>query len=358
MNATERMCLGVIEGISDYTQHRTDWRFGLLGRHPTQPVRPPRADGVIGILSDKLVDQWAEEFRGFAVNVSRGYHREGIACVTCDDRLIGAMAAEYLIGKGLRRFGYVGPRSERGSAFVRRLEAEGHSCSYLEEGAPPPEDVDGWLASLPRHVGILAFNDGIARYLLLRARSVGRAVPENLAVVGVDDDRLESLLAPMTITSIEADFPTVGHRAASLLERAFEGEDIRDQCIRIPPLGVVERQSSDYVGIGDEIVVRAGRYIQRYACAGIRPADVIEAVPLSRRPLERRFRSLLGRTLMQEINRVRVSEAARLLVRTDSPVAIIAEESGFSSREWFTKVFGEAMGVSPVAYRRRHSPKT
>jgi LacI family transcriptional regulator len=305
-----------------------------------------------------VAETWDAEQRRAVINISRSRDLAGIASVTCDDALIGRMAAEHLLDKNLQAFAYFGAESRRESAFAECIAAHDRPYHCLNADAVSKPQLHGWLKGLPLRTGVMAFNDQEAAHLLWAAQAVGRTVPEDLAVVGVDADHIQSLLAPIPITSVDPDFFRVGYLAAELLDRILhDGYDARAERIRVPPRRVVEQASSDFAGIGDTFAVQAARFIRRHACEDLRVTDVVDAVPLSRRPLERRFRRIFGRTLLEEIQRLRIAEAARLLTHTRLPVSEVAQESGFKSHARFTQLFGQTVGVSPAEYRRNHQPK-
>lgn len=346
---------GILDGFAAYGGHRTDWRCGIVAAN--QPdIGPPHADALLGGVTPEMAKRWDASQRRRVINTSRSRDVADIASVTCDDVGIARLAAEHLLGKELPAFTYFGPACVREEAFAERIRQEkARYCAPLAgTGRPLRKEIEGWLAKLPHCTGIMTFNDGFAVELLWAAQSAGRAVPEDLAVIGVDADPVDSLLAPVPITSVNPDFYSVGYRAAELLDRVLRGCDAGDERIRIPAAGVIEQASTDFPGIGDSYAVETARHIRRHACTGIDVADVVAAMPLSRRPLERRFQRAFGRTILQEIHRVRIAEAAGLLARSDLSISGIAARSGFSSRTKLTQVFSRVMGMSPSEYRRLH----
>ncbi len=344
---------GILEGLSSYRGNRVDWCFGINPRR--DQLGPPHADALVGNLGAWMADMWDIEQRRMIVNTSRFADLSHIASVTCDDARVGRIAADHLLGKNLQVFAYFGVRSCREQAFAERVAEKGYSCqSFFLEG-DWEQECEHWLANLPKCTGIMTFNDGMAVRLLWAAKSVGRSTPEDLAVIGVDADHVESLMAPVPITSVDPDFYTVGYRVAELLDRIFQGYDARQERIRIPPAGVIEQASTDFPGITDRPVLEAARFIRRHACEGINATDVVDATHLSRRSLERRFRDAFGRTLLDELQKVRITEAARLLARTRRPVALVARQSGFNTHAHLATVFHKTMGMSPTDYRHKHS---
>lgn len=352
----------VLAGVSDYLGPRLDWLCDLIssGRARHSPgLGPPKADAALGLIQQETAAAWNAGQRRRIVNVSRNQDHADIANVTCDDTGIGRMAADYLLGKDLRGYATVGNQANgRERAFAERVaefDRRCRRCLFSEGGED--DDLEVFLADLPPQTGLFVFNDLLAVQVLRTAEELGRAVPEELAVVGVDNDYIQSMLAPVPITSVDPDFHRVGFRAAELLDGILkDGVDARGQCVRIPPKRVIEKGSSDFPGIADPLVIQAARLIRRYACDGLTVRELVKDLPLSRRPLEVRFRSIFGRSLLQEIHRVRVAEAARLLLQSDLPVAAIAEQSGFNRYDRLNAAFQRQIGQSPAAYRRQHRP--
>jgi LacI family transcriptional regulator len=353
------MMYDLLKGISAYGNQQSQWRFGIWRYESEPPEWPVETDALIGKFNIEMLKNWSDENCRKVINVSRACFSDRIAHVICDDYQIGKLAAEYLVNKGLHVFAYCGEPNERAKGFSDYIQ----QCDLPYQSFRPVSKEKGrlkiWLSKLPRRTGIFTFNDIMAGCVLWSAQSAGRIVPEDLAVVGVDNDHLQSLLSPTPITSVDANFVEVGRQAAELLHRILDDHyDARGERITIAPNGVIERMSSDFPGICDRMVVRAARYIQQNACKGHNVEDVINAVPLSRRPLERRFQEAFGRTLLQEIQRVRMGEAARLLTDTYMPLNVIAERCGYKSNPSFTRVFQRVMGQSPGSYRKQHSNTT
>ena len=186
-----------------------------------------------------------------------------------------------------------------------------------------------WIRSPPRPAGVLAAWDGCAVQILQVCRRIGVAVPDDLAVVGVDDDELLCDLADPPLTSIATGVHEIGYRAAELLDRMMAGEEVPPGAQPVRPLGVVTRQSTDMLAIDDRHVSQALRFIRERACHAIRVEDVLTVVPLTRRVLESRFKRLLGHTPHEEIVRTQLRRVEELLIATDLPLKSIAARTGF-----------------------------
>ena len=233
----------------------------------------------------------------------------GVPMVDFDATKIGHMAADHLLQRGLGHFGYVGIRGvcwsdRRREAFVGRVTAAGGSCRVCEPTSKgglhgdfevEHDELARWLTSLPRPVGIMACYDVMGGRVLGICREVGLAVPEEIAVLGVDNDAVLCEVADPPLSSVDQRSERAGYEAASLLDRLMQGESFRETVV-LDPKGVVPRQSTDVIAVDDPDIQAALRLIRTHACRGLHVEDVAEASPLSRRTLERRFRRLLGRT--------------------------------------------------------------
>jgi LacI family transcriptional regulator len=222
----------------------------------------------------------------------------------------------------------------------------------LEQGGLIAEaEVAHWVEALPRPVGLMACNDIRGQQVLNACREVGIAVPEEVAVLGVDNDDVLCDLSYPTLSSIVPDTHRIGHEAAALLERMIGGESPPRKSTLIPPLGVVTRRSTDVLAIEDRHLARAVRFIREHACEGITVEDVLEHVPLSRSVFERRFDQLFGHTPKAEILRARLDRLKQLLAETELPLKQIAFKVGFEHAEYMNVFFKERTGQTPGQFR-------
>lgn len=274
--------------------------------------------------------------------------------VTCDDAAIGTLAAEHLLAKPVEHLAYIVFHDDglRRDAFVRRVRRAGRDAEVIECDRMPgrlPVIVRG----LPRHCGLFAFNDELAWLLLRVAAEQNIPVPQDLAVVGVDNDPVLNAFAPVSLSSVDPDFHRVGFEAARALDEVLQGADPPAEPVRVPPKGLVERHSSDFPKEADALVVRAARMIRDRACEGVSVEQIAAKLPASYWTLNRRFRAAFGRTLGEEIVRLRLAEAARLLSTTRLPLPDIAEQVGYCEAKHLSRTFSKHMGISPSAYRKQ-----
>jgi LacI family transcriptional regulator len=180
------------------------------------------------------------------------------------------------------------------------------------------------------------------------------AVPDEVAVIGVDNDELLCELSHPPMSSVIPNTHRTGYEAADLLDRMMNGHRAPSETYLIAPLGITTRQSTDVLAIEDRNVARAVAYIRSHACKRIAVDDVLRAVPQARRLLERRFKKLLGRTPHEEILRVQLDRVKALLAQTDLPLSEIAERCGFTHVEYLSVVFRKKAGLPPSQYRAKH----
>lgn len=355
---------GVVEGVAEYGAAREDWLVQVVssrqmaaGQYPT----PDFADGLIGAIHDDVAALWDGPARKAIVNVSRGREIEGASNVTCDDRAIAEIAADFLLSKGVKGYAWCDPHlidQRRRSFFVEKIEEAGHSVSLFDTHSDRKQRLAAKIEQAGLPCGVLAFNDLAAIEFLKFAREIGYEAPRDLAVVGVDNDVFRTQLSPVAVTSIDPDFKRVGYEAARALDRVFKGGEPRCDPLRIPPRGLIERHSSDFPGELDQVAVRAARLIRQRACEGASIPAILEELPASYRTVDRRFKQAFGHTLRQEIIEVRMAEAKRLLRQGTLSLEHVATRTGYATANYFNTAFRKHVGMPPGAYQKQHIDPT
>jgi len=367
---------GVLRGIGRYAQAHRRWKVYQTERRlsDTAPswLRRWQGDGIIARIENRRLAAQIKRLGLPVVDLFEHEDAEGIPAVLTDNRAIARLAAEHLCERGLSHFAYCGlpgvfSSDERGRHFVEHLAERGCSAHVYD---PPrrrrealiaaSEDYElqceaaiaRWLQSLPKPVGLMACNDLRAHQILMACGDCRLAVPEEVAVIGVDNDEVICELSQPPLSSIEQNPEEAGYQAAALLDHWMEGRSPPCEKIVIEPRGVVGRQSTDVVAVADADIVAALHYIRQHACDGIDVADLLAHVPLSRRTLERRFTRLLGRSPRDEIVRVQLAHVKQLLSMTGYPLAKIAQLTGFRYVESMCALFKRATGQTPGQFRR------
>ncbi len=364
-----------LAGVARYAALHGPWtihthpRGGFLG---LSPGRPFDGDGMVIHANRGNVETY-KNAPFPVVNLGALVADPGLPSVLPDNRAIGRLAAEHLIERGFGQLAFCGFRGHGYSQMrqagieevARRHGAVVHHYPE-EEGSHPhkgtPEyhamehrNLTTWLQTLPNPIGVIAANDMRARHVLTACQSAGLAVPEQVAIIGVDGDEVLCESAVPALSSVAIDFDRLGYEAAALLDRLMHGEPAPKRPVLLEPIGVFARQSTDILAIEDEDLSRALRFIREHASnEQLDVDDVLDEVLISRRSLERRFRETLGRSPQAEITRVRIEKAKRLLAQSDMPMPKIAARSGFSSAARLAVVFRRETGEPPTAYRQRH----
>ncbi len=360
---------GVLEGVIGYVREHESWSIYLpeqsRGDSPPDWIKRWQGDGIIARIENAEIAAAVERTGLPVVDVSAARTLPTIPWVETDDAAFARAAFEHLVERGFRRLAFCGePRFNwsnwRAESFERMAQQtgcevwvypsrvrSGRSASWNREHT----ELSAWVRSLPRPIGIMACYDIKGQQLLDVCRDLDIAVPEEVAVIGVDNDHLICDLCMPPLSSVIPNTHRTGYLAAQLLDQLMSGEEVAQSTHLVPPLGILTRRSTDTLAIEDRDVATALRFIREYACDGIQVGEVLRAVPLSRRVLESRFVKLLGRTPHEEITRVKIDRVKQLLMETDLPLKAIAQRTGFSSEDYMSVAFKRLEGRAPSTFR-------
>ncbi|MDR1962287.1 MAG: DNA-binding transcriptional regulator [Planctomycetaceae bacterium] len=366
---------GIIEGVSRYVQERGRWTIhyeeqGILTTIPAW-LKEWRGDGIICRTGISPLGLHLRKLNVPIVELL-GDGQRFVSEVQSDAAIAGSMAADHFIGRGLRNFAYYSYGNTwwgqaRGDAFASALSQRGFECLMLlsrsgDKAEAFPEwctfyekPLLRWLLKLPKPVGIWCAADTIAQRVHAAAMKSGLVIPDEIALLGIDnDEHLCNVLTP-TLSSIDPNSVVVGYNAAKLLDTKMTGGSKEKLLpgnvpIRITPQCLVMRQSTDVIAANDPRMIAIARYIREHALNGLLVADVARAFDLSKRTLERRYKKLFGKTVDQEITLLCIEHAKFLLRTTLMPIGDVGEQTGFD-RSYFIKAFHRIVGVSPNVYR-------
>lgn len=275
--------------------------------------------------------------------------------------MIGRMAADHLLSRGLTNFAYCGynglPFSlKRQIAFHQNLAEKGFKVHLYKQPKIKSEDkkqLIGWLKSLPKPIGLMCCNDDRGQELLQICQIIQIKVPDEIAVIGVDDDSLVCEFTVPPLSSIALNSDIVGYKIAETLDKMMYGEKPTDNSIIIEPTNVHIRLSTDFIATDDPIVSQAMRYIQKNSHLPLQVDDVADYVMVSSRVLQQRFKRSLNRTIISELQRTRIEKMAQFLRETDLTVAEISHKMGFPGFEHVSRCFKKQMALSPTEYRSK-----
>ncbi len=371
METTRTYTRDLLAGVRRYLQTNGPWSTFLELRAFESSLPPwlESWDGD-GILTRTHSREMADAIAATgvpAVELRSTNYSDRFPFVGMDNALIGEMVAEHFLNRGYRRFAAYTLDTEsffreRVRNFVTRVESSEKRCDLLpSHGESSPTDWEEhqaelirWLESLAKPVGIFDTNDQLAVRLLDACNRAGISVPEEVAVVGCENERTLCDFASPTLTSVQFDGETVGFRAAELLDALMQGEKKNPTSILIPPRGIEVRASSDEFVIEDPVVLRAVRLIRERAFSGITVGEICESISVSRSTLERRMKATLRRGTKEELLRVRFREVNRLLRNTNLTIETIAEMTGFTHTHYLQTSYRDRFGQTPGKYRREN----
>jgi LacI family transcriptional regulator len=356
----------ILRGIARYAREHGPWSIYHEPRSLEDSVpgwlRDWDGDGIIARVQNAQIAEAVATSGVPTVDVLGVARRPELPLAHVDNAAIARLAARHFLERGFRHFGFCGLdgvnwSDERREAFARAVAGGGRTCSVFSfrDRADWEDEQDrlaDWVRALPRPCAVMACNDPRGQMVLEACRRVVARVPDEVAVIGVDNDEPICAIADPPLSSVVPDHERVGYEAASLLDRVRAGEAGPGEEVFIPPLGIVARPSSDVIALDDREVAEAIGFIRRRACDGLGVDEICRELALSRSTLQRRFRAALGRTIHDEIVRVRLAHARELLAETDMPIAKIAERCGFGHQEYLGAVFRARFGQTPASFRR------
>lgn len=366
----------VVSGVMAYAHQRANWNVCLPESRSSSSLDcmlTGRWDGVIVGFDDPHGPELLKlSVPLVGVGGGYGWFRPSmkIPYVGTDNMAVAQLAADHLLERGFVHFAYCGYSptpvngcsQKRAEGFGEALARAGYACAV--HNAPNTEagswerlcrELADWLSGLPRPLGLMTCNDSRAQQILEACRLAGLRVPEDVAVVGVDN---EEAICPFTdppLTSIDQGAHQTGYEAATLLDQWMSGEAVEPGKRLVSPVGIIGRRSTEILATDDRDLAAALQFIRDHACERIRLDDVGNAAGTTLATLRRRFKSVLGRTIHGEIQRVRVERVKQLLVSTDWTFRQIARRSGFCSVQHMTTRLREATGHTPGQYRQRYA---
>jgi LacI family transcriptional regulator len=360
----------MLTGVARYIQEHEPWAIYLkpfgVEKSLERWLNEWRGDGIIAAVNDPST--YVITDRGIpVVDVVGVLRRDDVPLVRTNDRAVGRLGAEHLLERGFRNFGFCEYADlewsyNRRVGFVQTIEDRGCTADVhvlplpWGEGGPQEyeqqqSDLANWLKRLPKPVGIMATNDLTGQRLLEVCLRLGIEVPDQVAVVGADNDEPVCRIATPALSSVIINDHMRGYEAASLLDRLMRKEPTPRERVLVEPAGVVGRASTDIMAIDDDVVAAAMRFLREHACDSIGVDHVVRKVSVSRSVLERRFRKVVGRSINQELVRLRINRAVELLTETSLALKVIASRSGFGTQAYMNAVFQAKVGRTPGSFR-------
>lgn len=363
--------MDIFAGIQRYAAEHGNWQC-TVDPFFVSTARGDSAfpyDGVIARATHEMAAV-AAQARIPIVNVWTGSPTRNLPSVLPDFAACGRMAAEHLYQRGYRRFVVHGLQRHSGtrealqgvlsvarparcpvSPWLFSVQCESNAQQWLRHR----QQMEQWVKAREGSLGIFVTQDLFARYLANTCVRLGLQIPQDIALIGNGNEPLICQHPEPSLSSIDTGFDRVGYHAAELLDRLISGKRAPESPVLIQPAGLVVRKSSDQFLVDDPMVCSALQYIAQCAGTPVRAKSIAAHVHTTVRTLERHFREAMGRTMEQEVMRLRLEGAKRLLVERDFSIKQVAQECGFLRAKYFHHVFRKAEGITPLAFRRLHS---
>ena len=371
---------GLLRGILRYARLHGPWSLHVAPGHLGQVLPKAESWGGTGIIArvrspemEKVIRATGLPFVASSLSESQQPAAgRKFGEIRTDARAIARMGSTHFLEAGFRRLAYCGFAkcrwsSFREEAFLQLAQEAGYPCSthhiasanwmqqpgWIKSWQHEQPILVKWLQSLTKPVGLMACNDACGREVLQACATAGLHVPDEVAVIGVDNDEMMCELSTPQLSSVALDVETAGYNAAHMLDELMSGRAAGGQIVWVLPTHVAVRRSSDVIAQDDSVVAEALRFIRDHSRRNLSVDNVTEAVGVSRSTLERRFYRATKRTVLEEINRSHLERAKRLLLETDLPSQQVATQAGFGSLKTFNRTFRRMGGATPVNFRRR-----
>lgn len=358
---------GILRGVSRYLRENEPWSVFIeqreLGASLPDWIDHWNGDGIITRSDDPRILKAGIPTVGLYDRIDEDL---GLPMILNDSREVGRLAATHMTDRGFGHFAFLGPMNEYWSQLrllgVKDIiTGDTKTLDVYDTSDPAHLELDWenqqnrlaeWLAERPKPLGLIASNDIHGLKALDACQRTRIAVPEEVAVIGADNDEELCDISDPPMSSVNFHPERIGYEAAALLDRMMRQEEYSTAPRLVEPLGAVTRHSTDILAIDDNYVAQALHIIRRHACEGITVEAILDHLPISRRSLEQRFRKVLGRTPKSEIQRVQFERARILLAETDLSITAVGRQIGFRQPAYFSTAFKAVLGKTPSQYRR------
>ncbi|EDY83734.1 transcriptional regulator, AraC family protein [Verrucomicrobiia bacterium DG1235] len=364
----------IVRGISRFARERNDWSIfyhtGPLGAMAPASIENWEGDGIIARIANPKLHSLVKTRQTPAVDVLGNVPEADYPIVKCDDRAISALVGNHLKDRGFRHIAFFGLNNEIWSVN-RKIELQRFcdrelgskldtlEVDHIERDSQSWPDytarIRTWIEALPKPVGIMVASDQFGPDLLGACQASGLSVPDQVALVGVDNDLPFCEICQPQLSSVEPNHELVGYEAARILDTILETGSAPQSIVEIPPRLLHVRQSSDATALEDPSLVKALRYIRAHACDPVSVDDIAREAGVSRSVLQRRFRNSLNQTVLEAILAVRINRAKEMLATTRLALPDVAERCGFRHQEYLGYVFKKRIGCTPGQYRTKHT---
>lgn len=362
---------GILRGIIRYQQEHGPWSVYFkpqgLGEPPPSWLASWRGNGIIARINDQAMARAVLRAKVPSVDLRGSLSGVNLPIVGIENRSVVRLAVEHFLERGFRHFAFCGTpygehryQDERSDRFAAAIRARGFCCDvYRHPGnrkvnwEEEQNHIAAWLRQLPKPIAVMTCHDDRGQQVLDACLRADLAVPDEVAILGVDNDPFLCNLSTPQLSSIDVSPERIGYEAATLLDRMMKGGRAPRRPVLFEPRGLVIRQSTDVTAVNDPQVAHAARLIRDNAHLPVAIEELLKQVPVSRSALFRRFKEHLGRSPKEELTRVRLERAKDLLRNSSLSVATVAERIGYSEAKHFIVAFRRAVATTPLRYRKQ-----
>ena len=365
---------GIARGVGEFLRNNTGWIILMdpMMEVSVENIKHWKPDGIITSIRLPAIEEIAKiediPMVGFGSYSKATDSHFNFPIVSSNQRTIGKIAAQHFMNNGMRHFAFCGGDeqadwcNERRDGFIEELVKHDYTCKVYEPDLETPTNMPdairslgNWLKSLPKPTGVFVFFDGWARWVLDACVVQNIQVPQEISVIGVDNDRWLCELSQPMLSSVDANLGNAGYTLAEILDGMMAGELEPPALTEIDPAQVEGRASSNFMDFDDPEVAFALRYIKEHGCDPIATADVLKVTGMSNSTAYRKFMKAIGRSIHNEIQRIQMDRVKELLTTTNLSVNAIAQSAGFENVRYLTQVFRDLTKQTPTEYRRTQS---
>lgn len=364
----------LLKGIVRYSKEVGNWSFQrmplyyrmLYGENGVvEWAKKWQADAIIAQLTDVNIELLNDLNIPIIVQNYRDRNK-AVSNLTGDYFNTGVMAAKFFLNRGYRNFAFYGFKGaiwsrERADGYSHEIEKQGYKLAILENDNKDREEwsynhtvLGNWLQSLPKPVALFACDDHFALQISETCNVYNINVPDDIAILGVDNDDLLCNISDPSLSSIVLDVENGGYNAGKLLHQLITKEITEPFNIVVNPLIIERRKSTEKYAVSDKNIRTILNYIEKNYANHLSVEELVKQVPLSRRVLEKKFKEETGESLYQYIQNYRIDQFTRLLITTDYSLFEAALQSGFENYKNVSRIFRKYKSLSPAEYRKRY----
>lgn len=371
LSPTGQYTRGLLSGICSYGHTKIRWNFHLeqIPQNGIVSAKRIQPDGILAFCYDEEFAARIKKLNIPAVNLSSQGEKSALPTVRIDNKAVGVHAAKHLLDRGFDNYAVCGRVDKnlffnRNKSFENTVMQAGYPCHKLSpwpvannnSNGKQPEKILRWLRQLPKPLALFAYSDMMAISMVTACVQAGLKVPDDVAVLGTDNDEIMCQLTTPPVSSVSLPHEQIGYSAAALLDKLMtQKQHLKPEEMEqlFPPTHVVTRASTDIIAVNDSKVAKALRYIRENRDKPIDVEDVVKTARMSRRGLELRFTRAINQTIFSQIRSAHIHQASFLLRKTNWTIEHIADESGFNSGARLWNVFHRQTGMTPGEYRKQ-----